>query len=56
MVGVTIWVCAFFRDPIRSVPQGKELIVAPADGLITMIQKVAAAARTGGRGRPGPTR
>jgi len=37
MVGVTIWVCAFFRDPIRSVPQGKGLIIAPADGLITLI-------------------
>ena len=37
MTGVTIWVCAFFRDPLRSVPQAKGLIVAPADGLITMI-------------------
>ena len=40
MVGVTIWVLAFFRDPIRSVPQGAGLIVAPADGLITMIADV----------------
>lgn len=39
-VGITIWVLAFFRDPIRSVPQGKGLIIAPADGLITMIEKV----------------
>jgi phosphatidylserine decarboxylase len=39
-VGITIWVLAFFRDPIRSVPQGQGLIVAPADGLITMIEKV----------------
>ena len=39
-VGLTIWVCAFFRDPIRAVPQGEGLIVAPADGLITMIEPV----------------
>ena len=40
MVGVTIWVAAFFRDPIRTTPVGANLIVAPADGLITMIAKV----------------
>ena len=40
MLGVTIWVAAFFRDPIRSVPQGDDLIVAPADGLITLIRDV----------------
>jgi phosphatidylserine decarboxylase len=40
MVGMTIWVVAFFRDPIRSVPQGQGLIVSPADGLVTMIQEV----------------
>ncbi len=40
MLGLTIWVAAFFRDPIRSVPQGQGLIVAPADGLVTMIQEV----------------
>jgi len=39
-VGLTIWVLAFFRDPIRAVPQGQGLIVAPADGLVTMIQEV----------------
>ncbi len=40
MAGVTIWVAAFFRDPIRSVPQGDDLIIAPADGLITLIRDV----------------
>ena len=40
MVGVTIWVAAFFRDPLRSVPQGPGLIVSPADGLVTMIREV----------------
>ena len=40
LVGLTIWVAAFFRDPIRTTPRGDRLIVAPADGLITMIAKV----------------
>ena len=40
MAGVTLWVAAFFRDPIRSVPRDKELIISPADGLVTMIQRV----------------
>jgi phosphatidylserine decarboxylase len=40
LVGGTIWVAAFFRDPVRTTPRGDKLIVAPADGLITMIAKV----------------
>ena len=40
MVGLTIWVAAFFRDPVRTTPQTDNLVVAPADGLITMIAKV----------------
>jgi len=40
LVGVAIWVATFFRDPIRTTPRGDKLIVAPADGLITMIAKV----------------
>ena len=40
LVGLTIWVAAFFRDPVRTTPRGSGLIVAPADGLITMIVKV----------------
>ena len=37
---LTLAVLAFFRDPQRSVPQSTNLILAPADGLITLIQKV----------------
>ena len=33
-------VFAFFRDPERVVPQGDNLIVSPADGLITLIGEV----------------
>ena len=40
LVGVTIWVATFFRDPVRTTPRGDKLIVAPADGLITMIVRV----------------
>ena len=40
LVGVTIWVASFFRDPVRTTPHGDKLIVAPADGLITMIARV----------------
>ena len=37
LAGLTIWVAAFFRDPIRTTPKDPNLIVAPADGLVTMI-------------------
>ena len=40
MAGVTLWVLAFFRDPIRTTPKGEGLIVAPADGMVTMIADV----------------
>ena len=37
---LTLGVLAFFRDPQRAVPQDERAIVAPADGMITLIQKV----------------
>jgi phosphatidylserine decarboxylase len=40
LIGITIWVAAFFRDPVRTTPRGDKLIIAPADGLVTMIAKV----------------
>lgn len=39
-LGITIWVAAFFRDPVRTTPRDDRLIVSPADGLVTMIAKV----------------
>lgn len=42
LFGVTIWVAAFFRDPIRTTPVDPKLVVAPADGLVTMISRVPA--------------
>jgi phosphatidylserine decarboxylase len=40
LLGATVWVASFFRDPIRTTPRGERLIVSPADGLITLIAKV----------------
>ena len=37
---LSVGVFAFFRDPERVVPQGDDLIVAPADGLVTLITQV----------------
>ena len=37
---LTICIAAFFRDPQRVTPQDDKLIVAPADGLVTLIQQV----------------
>ena len=49
-------VFAFFRDPERVVPQGQQLMVSPADGLVTLISQVTppaelqGATEDGGRG------
>ena len=40
LVGLTIWIATFFRDPIRTTPQHPSLVIAPADGLVTMIVQV----------------
>jgi phosphatidylserine decarboxylase len=40
MLLLSAGVFAFFRDPERVVPQGDNLIVAPADGLVSMIAEV----------------
>jgi phosphatidylserine decarboxylase len=40
LLAATVWVASFFRDPVRTTPRGDRLIVAPADGLVTMIAKV----------------
>jgi phosphatidylserine decarboxylase len=37
---LSLGVAAFFRDPIRVTPRDDNLVIAPADGLVTMIQPV----------------
>ncbi len=50
MIALTLWVAAFFRDPVRAVPQGDDLIVAPADGLVTLIETVPVPRQLAGEG------
>jgi phosphatidylserine decarboxylase len=40
LTGLTVWIAAFFRDPIRVTPIAPGLIVSPADGLISLITNV----------------
>ena len=34
---ITLWICYFFRDPVRIVPQREGLVVSPADGRVSQI-------------------
>jgi phosphatidylserine decarboxylase len=38
--GLTIWCALFFRDPVRVTPVREGIVVAPADGRISMITRV----------------
>ena len=40
LAGGAIWVATFFRDPVRTTPRGDKLVIAAADGLVTMIARV----------------
>ncbi|OYU17935.1 MAG: phosphatidylserine decarboxylase family protein [Rhodobacteraceae bacterium PARR1] len=40
-VGLTVWCYYFFRDPKRAVPQNAGLMVSPADGVVSLIERVA---------------
>jgi phosphatidylserine decarboxylase len=40
MGALVLCILAFFRDPQRVTPQGDRYVVSPADGLVTLIQKV----------------
>lgn len=37
--GLTIWCYYFFRDPKRTTPEREGLLVSPADGIISLIEK-----------------
>ncbi len=40
MLALSLGIFAFFRDPERVVPQGDNLIISPADGIVTLIAAV----------------
>ncbi len=46
-VGLTIWCYYFFRDPVRSVPEGDALVLSPADGVVSLIELVSPPADLG---------
>ncbi len=37
---LTLFVLFFFRDPERTVPQGKDIVVSPADGRVIVIKDI----------------
>ena len=40
MAAITAWTLAFFRDPARTTPMDDRFIISPADGLVTLIERV----------------
>ena len=50
LTGLTLWIAAFFRDPVRVTPSDPGLIVSPADGLISLITSVVPPRQLGGEG------
>src|SRR3979409_846383 len=51
---LTIWCALFFRDPVRVTPVREGLVVAPADGRISMVTQVLPPAELGLGDRPLP--
>lgn len=46
-VGLTIWVYYFFRDPERVVPMRPDIMVSPADGVVSMLEPAVPPAELG---------
>lgn len=44
---LTVWCYYFFRDPVRSTPVRAGLIVSPADGVVSLIEKAVPPAELG---------
>ncbi|MFZ5962309.1 phosphatidylserine decarboxylase [Thalassococcus sp. BH17M4-6] len=38
-VGLTVWCYYFFRDPVRTTPTRDGLVVSPADGVVSLIER-----------------
>ena len=39
-LALTLFILFFFRDPDRSVPQGKDVVVSPADGKVIVVKDI----------------
>lgn len=48
---LALWVAYFFRDPERTGPRGEQVVIAPADGKVVLIQDVDEPTFMGGRAR-----
>lgn len=46
-VGLTVWCYYFFRDPKRVTPMRDGLIISPADGVVSLIEKAVPPAELG---------
>lgn len=46
-LGLTVWCYYFFRDPKRAVPQNAGLLVSPADGVVSLIERAVPPAELG---------
>ena len=46
-VGLTVWCYYFFRDPQRTTPTRDGLIISPADGIVSLIEKAVPPAELG---------
>ena len=46
-VGLTVWCYYFFRDPERLTPKGDNLVISPADGIISLIEPAVPPAELG---------
>lgn len=46
-LGLTVWCYYFFRDPKRATPTRDGLIISPADGIVSLIEKAVPPAELG---------
>jgi phosphatidylserine decarboxylase len=56
LAGLTVWIVAFFRDPVRVTTAEPGVLVSPADGLVSLITNVEPPRQLSGDGGlpPGP--
>ena len=45
--GATVWCYYFFRDPERVTPKGDNLVISPADGIVSLIEPAVPPAELG---------